>query len=251
MGLFDGIFGKKKHVVVNGIPKSGMYKDFLEIKAIDDRILVELAREVLKKNASTEIKADDDGYIGVTIYVPDGTTVRLCIDRLKVYDKNGKLFKEVLADDKNREHVKVVLVEDPDEEAFNHGIRFLKQNKFSEAVPCFRKAISLNPIDPNYHYNLGVALYALGDLVGAKKEYEFVLNKHPEDIDALNNLGTIYMITGDRKRAKDLYDQALKFNSDFALTHRNLAAYYQGIGDKALLKVHKKRALELDKDIFK
>ena len=54
----------------------------------------------------------------------------------------------------------------------------------------FKKAVEADPTDPDYHFNLGVALYRAGDSTAAK-QLEECLHERPQDTEAKALLETI------------------------------------------------------------
>src|SRR5262249_5162664 len=67
----------------------------------------------------------------------------------------AKAEEEATDVDKATEHVQM-------------GNQLLAQNKVTEAVEEYRKAVKLNPDDEDTHYNLGLALAKLGQIEEAK-----------------------------------------------------------------------------------
>jgi tetratricopeptide (TPR) repeat protein len=46
-----------------------------------------------------------------------------------------------------------------------------------------------DPSDPDYHFNVGYALYKQGNLVAAAEKFRAVLDRNPEDAEATTMLG--------------------------------------------------------------
>lgn len=59
------------------------------------------------------------------------------------------------------------------------------------AAESFQKASDTDPNDPDYHFNLGSALYRAGDLSGASRQLHQVLALHPQDSEAKSLLDRI------------------------------------------------------------
>jgi tetratricopeptide (TPR) repeat protein len=53
-----------------------------------------------------------------------------------------------------------------------------------DAVALFQRASTADPNDPDYHYNVAVALLRRGDFVGAQREVDQTLKLRPSDIEA-------------------------------------------------------------------
>ena len=53
-----------------------------------------------------------------------------------------------------------------------------------DAADYFQKAVEADPSDPDYHFNLAVALYRKGDLAGAQRQLRETLSRRPNDTEA-------------------------------------------------------------------
>ena len=80
----------------------------------------------------------------------------------------------------------------------------------------------------------------------AEKQYETVLAKDPENLDALSNLGVVYFRTGKFRSAESTLKKALAIapNDDFVLTTLGIVHYRQSKFDDALKDLRK--AIELN-----
>ena len=61
---------------------------------------------------------------------------------------------------------------------------FAQSGRFSDAVPHYRAALELRPNDPNLHFNLAVALENSGQPQKARDHYQLTLDANPDDTAA-------------------------------------------------------------------
>lgn len=59
------------------------------------------------------------------------------------------------------------------------GLLAARQQRYSEAIPYYRKALAINPAIPGLRLNLGLALFKAGDLAAAAPEFETLLKAAP------------------------------------------------------------------------
>ena len=71
----------------------------------------------------------------------------------------------------------------------NLGVVAGRRGKRTE-IDYLQKAVKADPSDPDYHFNLGVALYKTGDLAGASRQLRETLNLRPADAEAKGLLDT-------------------------------------------------------------
>jgi tetratricopeptide (TPR) repeat protein len=92
-----------------------------------------------------------------------------------------------------------------------------------QAVETFRKALDQDPSDPDYHFNLGYALFKKGDFAAAADRFRAVLDRNPGDQMATLLLGRCLKKQGLRaatasdarlqalERLKDTYEERVYF----------------------------------------
>lgn len=116
------------------------------------------------------------------------------------------------------------------------GVSLQKQGKFSEAVPAYRRAISLAPPDPELYNNLGVALKELTFFADAETTVRTALQLKPTFAIAHNNLGNILKAQGKLDEALHSYKIALELNPKLAIAYNNIGNYFKDSRehDKAL-----------------
>jgi tetratricopeptide (TPR) repeat protein/TolB-like protein len=82
----------------------------------------------------------------------------------------------------------------------NQGVASSRQGH--DAAPLFQRASVADPNDPDYHYNLSVALLRRGDFAGAKREVDLTLKLRPADAEAASlksHISAGQTITGSAK----------------------------------------------------
>jgi Flp pilus assembly protein TadD len=90
----------------------------------------------------------------------------------------------------------------PLNEVYNDiGAAQIRQNSFPAAVQSIQKAIEGDSSDPDYHFNLGYALWKSGQFVVAAESFRAVLQRSPQDADAIQLLSRC--LKGDGPRAGD------------------------------------------------
>jgi tetratricopeptide (TPR) repeat protein len=73
----------------------------------------------------------------------------------------------------------------------NLGVVESRRGRRAAAVDYFTKAVSADPNDPDYRFNLGVALYRNGDSAGAARQLREELQRKPTDGEAKTLLDNI------------------------------------------------------------
>lgn len=99
------------------------------------------------------------------------------------------------------------------------GEIFEVQNRYSDAVSEYRKAIELNPSAPELHFRLGRAIllqsHDSGALQQASNEFESELKLSPEDGACEFQLGQIAQVQGKTIDAKSHFERAVSLSPEF------------------------------------
>jgi tetratricopeptide (TPR) repeat protein len=83
-------------------------------------------------------------------------------------------------------------VQPADSEAYAHlGLLEAHQERYAQAVPLYRKALSLNPTMPGLRLNLGLALFKAGAMKDAIRTFEPLLNSEPPSSAEAQRLTTL------------------------------------------------------------
>jgi len=115
----------------------------------------------------------------------------------------------------------------PQAEVLNQqALQHIREKKFTEALQCWADAIEINPIDPDYHYNLGLAF------IGAQKNDEGIncclesLRICPVYFRSCFVLGSIYTKMRQYEKAQEFMRTGLLLNSGNVQAWVNLGALY-------------------------
>ena len=76
------------------------------------------------------------------------------------------------------------------------------------------------------HADFGVVYEQSGDLDAAARQYQWAVNKEPENIVAWTNLGNVRAQRGQWDRAREAYRTALALSPDYGPAVNNLACTY-------------------------
>jgi tetratricopeptide (TPR) repeat protein len=74
---------------------------------------------------------------------------------------------------------------------FLFGLTYHREQKYGQATPYYQQALALAPEYHLIHHFHGWALYYLGDLAGARREFDALLHHQPEHADTIFGLGLI------------------------------------------------------------
>jgi tetratricopeptide (TPR) repeat protein len=105
----------------------------------------------------------------------------------------------------------------PEVARFNLGRVLLAEGLAAEAVPLLKMSAEAKPLNPLYRFQYGVALEGLGRFEEARKEFESVVEKRPDDADALYHLGIVSFRLQGHGRARTLFERVVTLSPDSEL----------------------------------
>jgi tetratricopeptide (TPR) repeat protein len=123
------------------------------------------------------------------------------------------------------------------------GGALLQDGRPAEAIPCYEKALKLDPDLPDY--SLGNALLRVGRAADAIPIYQRALQLNPKRADVSNDLGDAFADVGRVKEAIQSYERALQITPDFPDAHNNLGAVLYASGRMQEAIEHYRQALRL------
>jgi tetratricopeptide (TPR) repeat protein len=128
---------------------------------------------------------------------------------------------------------------------YNLGVALWQLGQLAEAVAECRTAIRLQPDHPEAHLTLADALADLGQLAEAEAVYRTAIRLRPESDAAYYNLGTVLEARGRPDDAQAAYRQALRLNPEFPDAHCNLGRLLFRSGRYAEALEERRRGHEL------
>lgn len=124
------------------------------------------------------------------------------------------------------------------------GSALMRLGRHGEAVTAFREALTLQPGDATYRRALGAALWRVGRHAEAGDAFQQVLHQQPRDVDALNGLGLAQLRLGDLRRALDALGRAHSLDRERPDVRSNYAAALWSSGKTAQAERHFRLAVE-------
>jgi protein O-mannosyl-transferase len=115
----------------------------------------------------------------------------------------------------------------------NLGLVLLTLGRPTEALPHLERAAAGDPDDLVLQTHLGAALGQTGDLAGARRRLDVVLQRRPDFVDALINMG--FTLTADGRPAEALayFERAALRAPRASAARAGLVHAYSALGDRA------------------
>jgi predicted O-linked N-acetylglucosamine transferase (SPINDLY family) len=139
---------------------------------------------------------------------------------------------------------------DAAERLIAEGNRAEDAGKLEEACALYREALSLAPQSARAHLNLGIALQALGDDVGAIARYKQALVLEPANPYAGYNFGKLRYERGAHGEAEQLLRRALRSRPEFPEARVVLACALEAQGNVQAAATEFEAALRYKPDDF-
>jgi tetratricopeptide (TPR) repeat protein len=127
-----------------------------------------------------------------------------------------------------------------------HGTALEREGKTAEAVPQYRRAVSLDSNNEEARRLLGIALARLGQPEEAERHLTAALRLDPSDLKPHRALGHIYFAWGRTPEAAEHFAQALRLEPDDAELNFNLGVCYHQLGRLEEAKAQYEKTLRLN-----
>lgn len=106
------------------------------------------------------------------------------------------------------------------------ALNLAKSKKYSDAVANWVKAISINPKDPDYYFNLGIAFFETKNYKESIENLRRALAICPIYYKAHLILGTVHLKIRNFEEAEKHLKESINFNPNHGLAYLNLGAVY-------------------------
>lgn len=109
------------------------------------------------------------------------------------------------------------------EKWYNTGLAYLRKNRYTDAIKCFKKAVEIKPDDIKAWYNMGLAFLETNEYDEAITSINKAVQLKPDYADAWYNMGFAYF-------GKNMYDDALNCFKKFVEIKPEDATAWYNIG---------------------
>lgn len=149
--------------------------------------------------------------------------------------KAEQLYRQVLDADADNKHALNLL-----------GALFVNTNRPGEAVDHLKRALAVDPQEPQAHANIGLAYKDMGMAIAAARHLTESIRLSQQNPMIFNNLGNVLRELDQPRKAIQAYDKALRLDPDFSECWSNLAAAFKDAGEfeTGLKAIDKALALE-------
>jgi tetratricopeptide (TPR) repeat protein len=131
----------------------------------------------------------------------------------------------------------------------SRGIRALNKQKWPEAAALFRRGLELAPDSAALRHRLGTVMFMMGDVAGAQKQFEQVVQASPEYFLAQYSLGVILQDKGRHAEANERFSAALRNRPGYTEAHLRLATGLRRVGRANESLPHYEQILAVDANL--
>ena len=127
------------------------------------------------------------------------------------------------------------------------GLTYARNKVWANSLTLWGDVVQKSPNKTRPHINYGKALYeySLGDLRGAKKEFEIARRLCPECATPYHNLAFINWKEGNHEGAVTLYHEAIKRDSDYKEALYQLGRIYKELNQWQEARIYLERVINL------
>ena len=121
---------------------------------------------------------------------------------------------------------------------------YVNEKYLNRAEDDYLAAISLDSINPLFHFSLGRTYYAMNQTQRAAKSYERAILLKPDYQEAILKLADLYFIVKEHPKSIALLNKGMKIDQGNATIYHMLGMNYKEMGDTARAIYHFQTAIE-------
>jgi Flp pilus assembly protein TadD len=121
----------------------------------------------------------------------------------------------------------------------------MERGEYHEARKIYNEVLSRDPNNAKAYNKLGVILAREGDIEQAKTHFMKALEINPYMSSAASNLGNVYFEAHDMEKAKEYYKKAIVLDPENPIPYNNLAVIYKKSKDMDRYVKFYKKSVEL------
>jgi tetratricopeptide (TPR) repeat protein len=110
------------------------------------------------------------------------------------------------------------------------GVSLIRAGHPEEAISVIRGTLKVDPNQDSAHYNLGTVLQAIGRHEEAIEHFQAAIRLNPADAEAFNNLGAALKALRRLDEALDAYQAAVRIRPNFTEAHLNIGNTLHSLG---------------------
>lgn len=121
-----------------------------------------------------------------------------------------------------------------------------RMGRTGEAIDALRRAVAAEPSNAVARRGLAIALVQIGDLAGARREFETAIARDSNDWEARSGLGNVLLTSGDARGAVEQQRHAIELAPSFANAHANLGRALEALSENDEAEHAYRTALRID-----
>ncbi len=114
---------------------------------------------------------------------------------------------------------------------YKDGLKLFEKKSYKEAIPCFDKALAVNPNFVKAYVFRGLSFYMLEDHEKAINDLNKAIQLDPGNVTALYGRGMAYLFTGKSQKAVTDFTMVLQKQPENAASYFNRAICYYRLND--------------------
>jgi len=140
--------------------------------------------------------------------------------------------------------------QDPDaaQSAFQEGLNHLNNQKWDDAIACYKRAFALDNSLAFAAYNLGLAYKGKGDINSAKQAFSQALALDPNMTKAHYMMAVVFNMQNDNKQAIEHLNKIFRVDPDYARAHHLMGIILKDANDIDGAKSHFEKYIKLVPD---